>query len=114
MNSKGGSPAFKISPGARYEHFIRSNRVGNFGFAQNGIFTEPLSELERYELTDKCGTKKYDAWLLDQIVIGLEERWDAIEQTAKDFGLLDHIFPAVHEVYSLRSNNCKYFVSNMD
>ena len=114
LNSKGGGSAFKVSPGVSHEHFVRSDGVGNFGFAPNGMFTEPQSKLEDYELTDEYGTRKYDAGLLDQIVAGLGERRDAIEQTAEDLGLQEHIFPAMHEVYSFPTNNCKHFVGNMD
>ena len=32
LNSKGGGSAFKISPGASHEHFIRSEGAGNFDY----------------------------------------------------------------------------------
>ena len=113
LNSKGGIEVYPSSPGLDHVHFV-SNSGKNFGFGLDGLFVDPSSELGRYELTDKYGDKKYDADLLEKALAEWAERPGAIEQTAQDLGLEEHLTPAHLGSYSLALNNCKHFASDLD
>ena len=110
LNSKGGDKLNKWSPGARHEHFVRNDGVGNFGFAGNGEFVESPSALSEYELTEKYGAKRYDAELLELARQNWHANHEAIEDVVNSLGMQEEVPFEFYSGYNPVANNCQHYV----
>lgn len=110
LHSPGGEKLNKWSPGARHEHFIHSDGVNNFGFAGDGEFSDPPSTLGEYSKTDKYGTKRYNANLLELARQNWHANHEAIDEVLESLGMQEEVPPSLYRDYNPVANNCQHYV----
>lgn len=83
-------------------HFV-GNEGSNFGLTSDGVFSEPLQNLNKYQVESPKYRKEY----IDRAKIEVDRKWEGLQLKAIDIQDYDH------RMYNLATHNCQHYFAEV-
>ena len=83
-------------------HFV-GNDGSNFGLTSDGVFSEPLQNLNKYQVESPKYRKEY----IDRAKIETDRKWEELQLKAIDTQDYDH------RMYNLATHNCQHYFAEV-
>ena len=83
-------------------HFV-GNEGSNFGLTSDGVFSEPLQSLNKYQVESPKYRKEY----IDRAKIEVDRKWEGLQLKAIDIQDYDH------RMYNLATHNCQHYFAEV-
>ncbi|MCH5143675.1 hypothetical protein JMF94_01100 [Desulfovibrio sp. UIB00] len=83
-------------------HFL-GNDGSNFGLTSDGVFSEPLQNLNKYQVESPKYRKEY----IDRAKIETDRKWEELQLKAIDTQDYDH------RMYNLATHNCQHYFAEV-